>query len=913
MEPVRASPSKRQFPIQLMIVASAAVAVAVALWLMPASVHIVGWRRAVATPVAFLAPLANLAWLLGLTLAVGTALVALWIRTNRRLEELSSALAPLVLLLLWAVPYLPWVSGRFPMLLALSGPLRWLVAGLAVGGCAWRALLLAGLRWPTTSLPGRRAAFVVSLAAFLGLGFYVKQAQGLGGDEPHYLVIAHSLLADRDLQIENNHTERHYLRFFGGALRPHFLRRGRGDVIYSIHAPGLPALLLPSYAVGGHWGAIAMMCLLAALASRAVFDLAQAMTSRSTALFTWAAVTFSIPFAVHSWMIYPEMAAALVMAWSALWVWKPPPEQPWPWFWRGLAIAVLPWLHTKFSILLIAVVVLMLVRLWPRIVPALFLLTPVACSVFLWLFSLYVMYGVSNPTVAYNYSAGAGLETANIPRGVLGLLFDQEYGLLVYSPVYLLAFAGCWVLIKQRTQRWYAIGLGVTVLVFLAGITRVYMWWGGGSAPARFLVPVLPLVAPLIAAAVHKVRRPSTRGVVGLLLAASVICFVAVAAVPSQRLMFNDRDGTGRLVEVLQAAAPVTATLPSFLQPDWQSQLPALGLWLGAGLFTLLAVRRLAGRAGPRALGPFWSPAVCLVLFGFTASVLAGGMSPSEERRAVATEGQMNLLAAYDGARLGSVDLDRLARLDTEELLGHAIIVQRYGPGVDIKSVEMAGPFRLPPGRYEARVWFRRGSGFDGELRLRHHRGPGVLARTRGGVGNPAVLSFDLPVSIPAATLVASDLRLARSVSAIEIIPQDVVPRSARLDIENPRVIDLAGDYLGGYVLYVDDNTYPEGGMCWVRGGRSGSLLVSPAGASLMRVRIRNGATAGVVSVHVAGSERVFDLEPYETRELQVALSGDQALVPIVVFPRGGFRPAEVVPGSRDRRWLGCQVSIGLI
>ncbi len=37
-------------------------------------------------------------------------------------------------------------------------------------------------------------------------------------------------------------------------------------VIYSIHSPGLPALLLPVYAVAGHWGALALVGLLARLA-----------------------------------------------------------------------------------------------------------------------------------------------------------------------------------------------------------------------------------------------------------------------------------------------------------------------------------------------------------------------------------------------------------------------------------------------------------------------------------------------------------------------------------------------------------------------------------------------------------------------------------------------------------------------
>ena len=123
-------------------------------------------------------------------------------------------------------------------------------------------------RWP---LPGVKTVFVVSLAIYLFLGMRSLRAIGIGGDEPHYLVITQSLLADRDLKIENNHRQRDYRAFYGGDIRPDFIQRGIDGEIYSIHAPGLPVILLPAYAVGGVRGAIAMLCVLAALGAVAIF------------------------------------------------------------------------------------------------------------------------------------------------------------------------------------------------------------------------------------------------------------------------------------------------------------------------------------------------------------------------------------------------------------------------------------------------------------------------------------------------------------------------------------------------------------------------------------------------------------------------------------------------------------------
>ncbi len=282
----------------------------------------------------------------------------------------------------------------------------------------------------------RLAVFGGSLALYLVLGALHARAIGPGGDEPHYLVIAHSLMTDGDLQIENNHVERDYQAFWAGPpLRPDYMKRGLNGQIYSIHAPGLAALMLPVYAAAGYGGVVAFLCLIAALTALAIFDLAYALAGARAGLMAFAAVALTVPFMPHAWLIYPELPAALIVAWASRWIWRGSDGAGiGRLVVRGALLALLPWLHTKFVIFLAVFggAVLFQLRRRPRAAAA--FAAPIAASVASWLAYFYVIYGTFNPEAPYGDYTRIFVLMRNIPRGLLGLLFDQKFGLLVYAP-----------------------------------------------------------------------------------------------------------------------------------------------------------------------------------------------------------------------------------------------------------------------------------------------------------------------------------------------------------------------------------------------------------------------------------------------------------------------------------------------
>jgi hypothetical protein len=95
------------------------------------------------------------------------------------------------------------------------------------------------------------------------------------------------------------------------------------------------------------------------------------------------------------------MPGALVVAWAALWMWTTIERSPTSWALRGLALSMLPWLHTKFVVFLAIFASALALRVGrrPRLLVAFGL--PIAISGVLWLYSFYAVYGVVDPEAPY--------------------------------------------------------------------------------------------------------------------------------------------------------------------------------------------------------------------------------------------------------------------------------------------------------------------------------------------------------------------------------------------------------------------------------------------------------------------------------------------------------------------------------
>jgi hypothetical protein len=902
---------------QLARLAIAWVAIAVATWLIPASIHIVGWPAAGPVRVALFQSLPRL-WAALAIVAASFALVAglLSRRAPNAIETLAVVTAPADVLLLWVVPFTPWLPDHAPLLLILAGPLRWGVAALAAVGVLWSAVRELGdsraselAEWSSVRVP-RLMVFTITLAIYLACG--LRQAKvGPAGDEPHYLIITHSLLVDHDLAIENNHARQDYRNFFSGSLRPDFLQRGKNEVIYSIHAPGLPALLVPGYAAAGYRGAVVVMCVVAALAALGVFDLAVLVAGQAAGVLTWMAVCLTVPMVPHAWLIYPETFAFLIVASTVRWLWVPLPERILTWLWRGVVLALLPWLHTKFVVILAVLAGALVARLRTRPKEAFAFIAPLAIGGAAWLWSFYLMYGVFDPQAPYGAYTALYVLNANIPRSLLGLLFDQKFGLLVYAPVYGLAAVGGWLMMRRREGRFFGLTLLAGACAFSISSARLYMWWGGSSAPARFLVPILPMLAPMVAVAIGASRGAFSRAAVGLTLITSLTIAAAGAAEPRQLLLFSAPHGYANMLDAIQGSSAATFLSPTFTDENWVRPLGALFPWaigaLAASLVGITVASRWRGRLAAYATAQF-----VVITFAFTTGIVAGVPAPSA-RAVVALRGQQELMLALAAPGLRGFDYANRKKLDEATLMRLAVIVTHpETSAADLDARHLAGPFVLPSGQFEARIWF------DG---VHSHPGEAFVAasdrgqlRVAGGpLGNPTTLRFELPVPF-GVWIGLSDQESARAVRQVEVVPERILPSSERPDVD-VRAIDPLGDRGRDDVsppdlLYVDDETYPEGGVFWTRDTHKGSVLVTAVGGSTVLLTLHVGPVAGRVRIAAGGKDLSTVLKANETRSIEVGVPAGTTMLPISVQAASAFRPADVDPTSTDLRRLGCQVRV---
>jgi hypothetical protein len=867
------------------------------------------------------------------TAAIAAAIVVLVIgwKADRGVAVLA-AVSPLALVFL---PWLPLgVPGAFLIWTGGVLSLVWLVTAIALArvALAQTQLSFPAGRQSQVLLAGALSFVVFSTAAWLASPSIPS------GDEPEYLLVTQSLLYDHDLQIENNHQRGDYRVYFSGELAPRSVRRGRNGALYSIHAPGLPALVLPAFALAGYRGVVIFLIVCAAAASALAWWLGWRVSgSASGAWFGWAVVTFAAPWLLETYTVLPDGPGALIVL-TGFWALVVAGEEGHeggeghegafavvPWFLFGVALALLPWLHTRFAVLaatLGGLVLVRLARVGNATGKAIVFLLPPAISAVAWMFFFAIIYGTPDPTAPY------GGETQNmlgfLPNGLGGLLFDQGFGLLATAPVLAIACAGF-----ARTRRLFLEWL-VMALPYVLTVTTFATWWAGMSGPARLFVPLLlPLAIPA-ACAWTWLRSLGWRTVMMASLVVSVWLSAVMAGGGGGRLGYHARNDNGltaapwmdwatHVVDLPSAApafVPPAAALVAAdrrLPPDpnglaarvraTQSGFTATLPWLLSAGAAVFAVVWLLDRGRPRA-APYAIPiaAITFAMAAMTASTVVWRM---QDTPADPVPSQIDALRLLASPRAAAFDVTGRHRISRDAARGMTLEVRvppRGGRGGPRPLNRPLAVFpSVPAGSYLLQVT-RRG-GADGWVMAGIGNDQFAIVTQPIGAFDAGV-RVDLPVDVRAIN-VRADEGARDQLEAIDLRPLQMAgaPHGATMARRAVR-------YGSTVVYFLDDRSFPEPSGFWVGGARDTTVAAhSDQREAAIAFVIRNGAADNRVLLEAGAWRGDVALKAGEERRVDVPLDVSGTVI-LRVHSEGGFRPSEADGRSRDTRLLGVFVRL---
>lgn len=850
--------------------------------------------------------------------------------TASQRPALGDLVLPLFSLIVLLLPYLPIVPDRLPVLQILAGPLGaivWLTVAALQVWVLWQSRLISARPIERWSLTAITLALFIAAAAVAGLTASRLTGTALfpSGDEPHYLVIAQSLWRDGDLKIENNHQRGDYHEYYPDELEPHYLTRGVDGQIYSIHPIGLSVLLAPIYALGGYKASVWAIILMGAAAAAIAWRWTVAMSNASgAATFAWAAIALSAPFMFNTFTIYPEIAAGLAVMfafWTA--VHATDRTSIVRWIFVGLAIASLPWLSTKYapmSAALLLVTVLRLRRIRPPAPNATggskfwTIVAIYAMSLVGWFAFFYVIWGKPLPMAPY----GSLVQTTplNLRFGAPGLFFDQEYGLLAYAPVYILAATGLYQMWRAGGElRREAIEITFIFVALLSTVGAFAIWWGGTSAPARPIASGLPLLMLPIAIAFRSAPIGSPRRAAQhLLLWIGIGIALTLAISENGLLIANGRDGTSALLDFWSPRWELWTLAPTFVAPSWTLRAWIhMSWWLivaAAAGWTLTKLR--SARPGVSALLAFATLGASLVIIAITMPLLPSG--PPIPKIDLGARSRLVALDGFDArARPASVTYDPIHKGAATDVLPELVLGVKPMQRTDRQPVRVIhnGRFSLPAGTYTIAVTFGDRAldrAYPLSLQIGRNGPPLQTWQLQPKAGEVWRTTMWLPLDASFVGL-RGPAELERAVQAITITPSAIVNAGDRPHLP---VVLAAASYPAASLFFHDEQMYPEPQGFWTIGHHASQVTVAvpPDHASTpVMLRMHPGATPNVATIRTFGWQQRVELTPGKEVDVELPMF-PSGVVPLTIDAESGFYPKDVDPASTDRRFLGIWVEV---
>jgi hypothetical protein len=506
-----------------------------------------------------------------------------------------------------------------------------------------------------------------------------------------------------------------------------------------------------------------------------------------------------------------------------------------------------------------------------------------------------------------------GTTPSSIPAGSLGVLFDQEYGIVPYAPVLLLGFLGLGGMVREPSRRWLALALSAAAVVLIALPGLADPWWSKSMMPGRPVFLLLPVLVVPVAWLYARLEpnSPARAGAQALFLLSVAVTLTLVSVNPRVPAL-QEGDGSSAFLQWMSPTWQLWREAPTFVAGAWRASSLRLLLWLSAfAIAAWMLARRSTVSGGRAALAATTTGALLFIaVVTISAAIVPDTAKPFDVEGRV----MFPLLETFDPvARPIAVRYDRFSRVAPEELPPLFVVSAVPGQRTDRQPVRVVlnARFRLPAGRYLLEI---KGSNSAAAV-------PGMsMALQLGREGRPLeswplVLSpgqrsehdFDVPLDAEFVGFRAGK-QAEQGIAELRVSPRSVVATRKRLAAGT---VLSAAAYAPARVFFHDSSVYSEAEGFWVKGR-------STARMTLLKVRendpgvvltAHSGARPNVVTLASSGWSETLELVPGVTVRVFVPSKAGETFIPLTISTTGGFVPAQI-ERSRDRRLLGAWVAL---
>jgi len=453
------------------------------------------------------------------------------------------------------------------------------------------------------------ALAIVCSSVYFWLGLFLYDQHPPDGDEPYYLLIAHSIVYDHDIDLRNNYNNKDYSAYY-----PYDLQlQDRKIVIkgkeYSVpnHNIGFPLLIAAPYRLFGYRGVVALVNILAGLVVANLLLLSQRLGASRRAGFV-AALTFGflVPFINYANQVFPATCAALLVIYGFRRLLEERPGTRRDAIVLAVVFLGLFMLKLRLSLIVAPMLVLFIVRRVKRLRIWLYLGVSVAgLGVLGWIFRARF---TTLRLIASRLDEMLRMHLHDLTpaSGLAGQMLDQQFGLLVLAPVYLLAIVGAVRLYKA--DRGLLGRVALVCLPYYLAVGSVPWWNASWCPPCRFLIPILPLAGALMAIGLQELA--SARQLVALFFVGFWSATFTLLHLLSPAFRYDLPRGVNRAFGLLNMSSTIEIgrLFPSFFRTDVTSPLKVAGLTIGLAtvLFVLLRPKTKRRRTVQMAESAVW-------------------------------------------------------------------------------------------------------------------------------------------------------------------------------------------------------------------------------------------------------------------------------------------------------------------